>query len=501
MRRRQQLTPSFFPASDSDKSNIESCFDTRDKQEEIDVEAEPTNVDTDVDGDDEADLPDLERLARENNAHTVPIDIDADVNEDNEADLAWIAREENAYPPEYYLDQENNFNKFEDKNKDYSDVLILKRPKGASRQDLFERSWWSRTWILQEVIHDGEVLVHIGALDPINIDTLCEMTASYQQKLVARAQFPNWEAGIQLNGELNPGTDFYGWVKAGESIHGTIKDMRDMYRGTGEAGAAHPPKLSALLMKTRIQGATDPLDKIYGLVGMTDNKNTYDIDTDYNITKEALYTKVTRHLLSRVLYVLSWVESPDRDVSDQNLPSWAIDFTVRQEPLSMSMAAVWPYFSANENFPPTTGKEPHLDQTLIVRGIQVGSIVEVRDATFPSSSQLEGDHIVRIFGYKSSGGTHAIDRPDRQGTFRNTSWGPKNSAAGDIIVVAPGSTVPLVLRTVSSGECLFAGVCWLIESEIQNLIELGSDPGLSKVMTGSACAGAKQSDVKLFHIR
>jgi hypothetical protein len=59
MRRRQQPTPS-SASSDSDKSDIESSFDTGDKQEGTDAKTEPTDVDTDVDGDNEADLPDLE---------------------------------------------------------------------------------------------------------------------------------------------------------------------------------------------------------------------------------------------------------------------------------------------------------------------------------------------------------------------------------------------------------------------------------------------------------
>jgi hypothetical protein len=74
MRRRQQ--PTLSSASDSNGSDIESCFDTGDEQEETDAETEPTDVDTDIDRDDEADLPDLE----------------------------WLAGEENAYPLEYYLD-------------------------------------------------------------------------------------------------------------------------------------------------------------------------------------------------------------------------------------------------------------------------------------------------------------------------------------------------------------------------------------------------------------
>jgi hypothetical protein len=34
----------------------------------------------------------------------VPIDIDAAIDGDDEPDLAWLAREENAHPLEYYLD-------------------------------------------------------------------------------------------------------------------------------------------------------------------------------------------------------------------------------------------------------------------------------------------------------------------------------------------------------------------------------------------------------------
>ena len=96
MRRHQRPTPR-PSSSDSDGSNIESCFDTEDEREETDAESEPTDVDTDVDGDDEADL----------------------------LDLKWIAGEENAQPPEYYIDQENNSDESEDEDEDYSDGSLL----------------------------------------------------------------------------------------------------------------------------------------------------------------------------------------------------------------------------------------------------------------------------------------------------------------------------------------------------------------------------------------
>jgi hypothetical protein len=96
MRRRQRPTPS-SSSCDSDGSDIESCFDTGDEHEETDAETEPTDVDTDADGNDEADLPDLD----------------------------WLAGEENAHPPEYYLDQEDNSDESEDEDEDYSDGSLL----------------------------------------------------------------------------------------------------------------------------------------------------------------------------------------------------------------------------------------------------------------------------------------------------------------------------------------------------------------------------------------
>ncbi|KAF8855964.1 C2H2 finger domain protein [Acephala macrosclerotiorum] len=94
--RHRQTTPS-SSSSDSDGSDIESCFDTEDEQEKTNADTEPTDVDTDVD----------------------------DVDGCDEADLTWIAREENAHLPEYYLDQENNSDESEDENEDYSDGSLL----------------------------------------------------------------------------------------------------------------------------------------------------------------------------------------------------------------------------------------------------------------------------------------------------------------------------------------------------------------------------------------
>jgi hypothetical protein len=88
-----QLAPS-SSSDDSNASELESCFDREDEVGEADSNTNPTDVDTDIEGEDEADV-------------------------------SWMIEDDKDYPPEYYLDQEEEFDEFEDANEDYKDNSIL----------------------------------------------------------------------------------------------------------------------------------------------------------------------------------------------------------------------------------------------------------------------------------------------------------------------------------------------------------------------------------------
>jgi hypothetical protein len=89
MRRHQQADCS---SDDSDESDIESCFDSED--EESDPDTNPTDVDTDVE-------------------------------RDNGANISWLLDENKDHPPEYYLNQEDEFDESEYMGEDYSDNSCL----------------------------------------------------------------------------------------------------------------------------------------------------------------------------------------------------------------------------------------------------------------------------------------------------------------------------------------------------------------------------------------
>ena len=61
--------------------------------------------------------------------------------------------------------------------------------------DLFvNRSWWSRMWILQEVINDRDVHVYIGQMDPLPLEELCTAFLDTQRLANARDICRQWTA-------------------------------------------------------------------------------------------------------------------------------------------------------------------------------------------------------------------------------------------------------------------------------------------------------------------
>ncbi|KAM0328166.1 hypothetical protein ACHAQA_005573 [Verticillium albo-atrum] len=380
----------------------------------------------------------------------------------------------------------------------------------AACEAFFARPWWSRTWILQEAIHARDVSFHIGNLDPIPIDDLCHIAARYQRyinirtgQLRSRANNPK----VTETWFPNAATNFSLWLFISGTARNTVDtilSLRAKYAAEGEAAAA---PLRELLLQLRNQLATDPRDKIYGLLGFSTNE--YALEPDYRLSKEELYTMLTRRMTMNVLYALLWVESPEREIKMGSLPSWVPDHSMPQKYTTITMNQQWYKFSANKNFPapePAATVEPHLSQapsekTLILRGIRVGEITEVRDVQISREQQSVGDNTVRLIGYEAGGIRYGIDGDDGvPGTIRTASWGPCHAAVGDTIIVAPGSSMPFVLRWAAeagggTGGHLFVGACWLVNSELQDVNQLGTDPGFSPVMFGSACVGAQPGDV------
>jgi hypothetical protein len=472
------------------------------------------------------------------------------------------------------------------------------------------RPWWSRTWIVQEVLHGGRVdfqmgkiVVSLGRLQGLyrmymtmkaraeradisySVDTQLDRAITYALSEEERAQSGrlvrnggargkscrdaemkrNTGSPEKMDDAPSPGAIEEGeeWPIAsaqGESNntstaealqHRQVALLFDSsfryFKGlnsvvslsliaearetmSGERGVVSwtgPSKfyytLAELLRMFRGEQASDPRDKVYAFIGMASDGHC-GIPIDYKASKRAVYLRTARmlRLHSGLLSVLLAVESPDRPVaSGRILPSWVPDWTTRQMLVSRFMEELACEFSANRGLTVTDvqyscSPSPNI---LIVKGLCVGIVT----GTHVTKILRDGgaDDMIKLITYdRAPQKRHHLSASElppwpspgesKSVTLSNTSWGPWWAEIGDIIVVAAGSSVPLVLRPVppsrnpsaptsqdqfqpqQPNKYLLVGPCLLIDSQLRTLGLAGSlsdEKGFSTITFGSAWEG------------
>jgi len=363
--------------------------------------------------------------------------------------------------------------------------------------DLFvERPWWNRRWILQEVLHDRPVRVHVGKIE-IELDELCQYFEAYDRhKTIWEIKSPAKEMMLKSKKELGGFSPIYVLFAADRKPVEKISHQRSMIANRDEPNTS----LQITLQNFRSQQCMDPRDSVYALLGMAALK--YGIPIDYNTTKRTIFTLTMHALLPTSPNPFLWVESPDRPIStsdsDTDLPSWVPDWTTRQTLFVQTMAA----YSNFSSFDASRSKTNHMKYkprrkvanftNNFMRGIYVGVITAVHTVHIWKDSSRAAYDTIKLINYdrdpKKRNDLVDDDVASSEtplGEMRIPSWGPYWGKVGDIIAVIGGSTTPLVLRK-SGKHYLFVGACWLIDSELQgNGMPGQDDPGFSDVMRGA----------------
>lgn len=367
--------------------------------------------------------------------------------------------------------------------------------------DLFnKRPWWKRTWIIQEVYHRNPVLVHIGKLR-IGLDDLFDMWSEY----LTQSQVIDYLHDVDDPPYSQLLLHFMRIIP-----HPTYTLRRERARLEERLDDLH--NLSVLTGLFRGQEASDPRDKIFALVGISTGK--CGIKADYNLKLPEVYVRVTRMLLEDSLYLLLQVDSLNRPVPPQEFPSWVPDYSTTQQSVAWHMAFLAPEFAAA---PPkreysvvdcfANGEEEN--SIFCLQEVYVAIVIGVHEIT-QGANNIDCFRLIRYDDDpgKRDGAFEYEEWPldASEITILNTSWAPHATQLGDIIVVADGCPIPLVLR--KSGAFYFVlGGCWLIDSKLESdfphLIRsdpwlggeshavespsarLRDDPGFSDVMRGS----------------
>ncbi|PMD41902.1 HET-domain-containing protein [Hyaloscypha variabilis F] len=363
--------------------------------------------------------------------------------------------------------------------------------------DLFiERAWWNRRWILQEVLHDRRVQVYIGKIE-IAFDELCQYFEAYDSsKTVWKIKNATKEVMLKSKKELGGFSPINVLFAADRKPVERISHQRLMIAKRDEPSTS----LQITLQNFRSQQCTDPRDGVYALLGMAALK--YSIPIDYNATKRTIFTLTMHALLPTSPNPFLWVESPDRpilsSISETDLPSWVPDWTTQQTLFVQTMTA-YSYFSSFDASRSRTNYMKYRPRAKIqtfdhnfMEGVYVGVVSAVHTAHIWEDSHRAPYDTIKLINYDRNPERRHVVIEDNAASLETPlermaipSWGPYWGKVGDIIVVARGSSTPLVLRK-SGRHYLFVGACWLIDSELQGTGMPGQDdPGFSDIMRGA----------------
>lgn len=169
---------------------------------------------------------------------------------------------------------------------------------------IFERSWWSRMWVVQEVVAATD--------DPL---------VGCGRKWVPWSSFQVVISGLALEGSFGAETPLQDAV----AIH-KLSSLRDRYNDQPSDARPSKPTLEELLTTTCDRKTSQSHDKVYALLGLTEPNVTTDVEVDYSRPFSDAFQKAMCHVLksSNNLNFLVQAMNPRRGI---DVPSWCVDFS------------------------------------------------------------------------------------------------------------------------------------------------------------------------------
>ena len=202
--------------------------------------------------------------------------------------------------------------------------LNLQSPGFRALDILFQRPWFMRAWIVQEVVLPPDAHVTCGNL-------------TIPWKIISRviSTFARRGLLLQLGHTVFSNPESFWRVDAIALLQASVSS----------AGA---PLLN-LLIRNRLCSATDPRDKVFSFIGLASDSATMGILPDYSLKTTEVYQKVAiqlakAHGLSIVLSLAGDTNFLTKPPLYSELPSWVPDWSHRaaKPPMYMNFRAGGP---------------------------------------------------------------------------------------------------------------------------------------------------------------
>lgn len=192
---------------------------------------------------------------------------------------------------------------------------------------LFERRYWTRIWILQEMVLANAATVMCGA-ETLDLADLLDVLPMFQVMLFCSAFASPDEPALPLDPN-----------HIGSLSLAAIRTMRASSRDNSE----YMP-LICMAHDTTDREATDPCDRVFALLGLVPGWTT-SIVPNYSLSAQQVFTDVmVDHLRRTGRYVPIAGIGQNATARLQGLPSWAPDFTIE------SRAGTKPWYGGGHGY-------------------------------------------------------------------------------------------------------------------------------------------------------
>ncbi|CAH0058503.1 unnamed protein product [Clonostachys solani] len=242
---------------------------------------------------------------------------------------------------------------------------------------LFGRDYWRRLWVVQELLNANEVIVYCGStkLPWRSYQLVSELFFEHRHELAFQS--------MQMNRKrlaVSPDQFSYDQVLIYQGP-ASLPDLRS-YMEDGEGAFLE------ILRACRRKLASDPRDKIFGILGVLPKEVRNEFPPDYNLSVKDLYTEVVDFLIKttqRLDVICEAIHFPVH-TSSADLPSFIPDWS--HSPQTASMGHRYNFSAAGSTKARCTFLDQRLNKLEIeaipldstkIKGVAVGTLCNLGD--------------------------------------------------------------------------------------------------------------------------
>ncbi|KAK9414347.1 putative Heterokaryon incompatibility domain-containing protein [Seiridium unicorne] len=235
----------------------------------------------------------------------------------------------------------------------------------AAVATLFSRSYWTRVWVVQEVVNASRINVYCGSkkLPWHVLKTASDIFWQYKKDI--DHQFSKTSARHRRYSAL-PNSQTHAHALVYEGPNGLL-DRRILQTGKEEV-------LLHVLRACRRKQAGEARDKVFALLGVLPESIRKDIPVDYKSSVKEIFTNVVDYLLyttDSLDVICESVHFPQH-FSSYNLPSWVPDWSHNPETTSLSQS--YSFSAAGKTIAQWKFIDTHLRNELEISAIYLDTI-------------------------------------------------------------------------------------------------------------------------------